>query len=271
MVNVIAVQVKSKKVSNHLIRRVADSCANVQPDNLNIGEPFVRVNSNLIIGLTYYNSAVKLTENGLLLGNVFEDSEDCWDKIGAFPDGSYGVFRWDNNYIEILSDIGATRTIWYYSDINYFIASTSQRMIISFLGSYHVNQDVIPWMMSTGTIGPFMSWDKRINCLSPNQKLLFDRQNNEIELQSEQFEYQIISDTKKKTKERLRNAIKTSFKQINIDVSNYYLTLSGGYDSRAILLNIENKEILHTITWGKKGNEDIQLTDASVAKQLSDY
>src|SRR5699024_7391736 len=130
--------------------------------------------------------------------------------------------------------IGATRTIWYYSDDNYFIASTSQRMIITFLGNFKPNVDVVPWMMSTGTIGPYISWDTRIQCLLPNQKLSFNKQNNKIELNREQFEYNIIYKSKEKAKKDLKNAIDISFKEINID-NNYFLTLSGGYDSRAIL------------------------------------
>src|SRR5699024_8414741 len=132
MANAIIGQLKNENVCEYTIDLVARACVNVQPDNLKIGEPFIKVNHNCVIGLTYNDCAVKVTDNGLLLGNVFKDYEQKWDRMDVSPDGSYGIFRWNNEYIEILSDIGATRTIWYYSDDNYFIASTSQRMIITF-------------------------------------------------------------------------------------------------------------------------------------------
>ena len=100
------------------------------------------------------------------------------------PDGTYAIVRVDNHRIELLSDYTGMRTIWHYHDKEYFIASTSQRMIISFLGNLKLNNDAVRWMLSSGTLGPENSWDKRIKPIQGNTIVSLDRKNWEINCQS---------------------------------------------------------------------------------------
>ena len=46
-----------------------------------------------------------------------------------------------------MSDILASRTIWYAMDENMLIASTSQRAIISFLGEFRLNRSAVAWSL----------------------------------------------------------------------------------------------------------------------------
>ena len=89
-----------------------------------------------------------------------------WNEIGcSAPDGNYCIIRSEPNVVELLSDYQATNSIWYYYDQKIFLASNSQRAIITILGDYKPNRETILWMLSSGTLGPYLSWDKRLKSM----------------------------------------------------------------------------------------------------------
>lgn len=272
MANAIIININNEeKIIDETVKKVENACYNVIPDHMKHEKPYIKINGSVIAGLTYLNNAVNITENGILLGNVFKEFVDTWDNISCDPDGSFAIFRWNKQYVELLSDVVGTRTIWYYFDDDFFIASTSQRMIVSFLGNYEANIDVIPWMMSTGTLGPYLSWDKRIKFLYPDAKLIFRKQNCKIEVVKNKCVFQMEQGSKGYFKKKLDDSINKAFSSLKFNSDRHYLPLSGGYDSRAILLYFNNKSSFKTITWGEKGSENLKYTDASIAKLLASY
>ena len=88
---------------------------------------------------------------------------------------SYALFRRDENTVELVSDIVSSRTIWYVQTEKCITASTSQRAIVFFLQDFKPNKAVFSWMLSSGTVGPGLSWDSRIQCLSGNSLLFLGR------------------------------------------------------------------------------------------------
>lgn len=271
MANAIIVCLKKKRNNiDDIKEKVNLACENVIPDNLN-DIPYIKVNKDVVVGLTYSNSTINLTENGLLLGTILEEYKFKWDRLNTAPDGSFAIFRWDNDYIELLSDVTASRTIWYLSNDEYFIASTSQRMIITFIGSYCPNYETFPWIMSTGALGPLMSWDKRISCVPPNTKIIFNKSLNEVIRKEEKINFKALNLSSIQFEEKLNKKIEDTFNQSSYENGKYYLPLSGGYDSRAILIFLKNKNKINTITWGMKGDQNKYLTDAEIAKELSEY
>ena len=104
------------------------------------------------------------------------DSGQPWHEPGSsIPDGSFLIVRWNADRLEILSDVVATRTAWWVLTEDLLIASSSQRAIVRLLGSFEFNRDVIPWMLSCGTLGPLGGWDTRLNRLGPDARLVLDR------------------------------------------------------------------------------------------------
>src|SRR5690606_17398986 len=149
-------------------------------------------------------------------------------------DGSYAIFRENEYKIELLTDSVASRTIWYYEDKEVFVASNSQLAIIYFLKNFESNRDVIPWMLSTGSLGPFLSWDKRIKALKPQSKLVFDKKKwgYTIQEQKIKFDDSVNKDVQSKVLEQeLESRIDLSIQSLSID-DKIALPLSGGYDSR---------------------------------------
>ena len=56
--------------------------------------------------------------------------------MAGIPDGSYALFRSDENKVELITDVVGSRTIWYVRTEDAFIASTSQRAIIFFSSGF---------------------------------------------------------------------------------------------------------------------------------------
>ena len=71
------------------------------------------------------------------LGLLLENWIPNWSEVSnSKPEGAYAIFRSNKNYIQLVSDTLGQRTIWYVLTDSTFIASTSQRVIISYLNRH---------------------------------------------------------------------------------------------------------------------------------------
>lgn len=212
---------------------------------------------------------------GVLLGFLYEKHSVHWDEPRKiYPDGNYALFRANEDEIEVVSDCAATRTIWYYHDDELFIASTSQRAIIMFLESFSFDERVIPWLLSTGSLGPTFSWDRRIKRLQADTSLSIDRKGWNISLNQNPITFNEVNRRTEAHKEVLTNAITKTVEFIeNIDFDQWVLPLSGGYDSRGILCFIKDgigtPDNLKAVTWGLEESLSEDGNDAKVAKDLA--
>ncbi len=162
--------------------------------------------------------------------------------MAGIPDGSYALFRSDENKVELITDIVGSRTIWYVQTEDAFIASTSQRAIVFFLQDFQPNEEAFSWMLSSGTLGPGLSWDKRIHSLEGNARLILDRSSWETEIKKEKVIYEPVDLPDEEHEIRLKKAMEETFDNLSIDFSKWILPLSGGFDSRAILLMLKNRQ-----------------------------
>ena len=248
-------------------------CDKLAPDNIIPNEPLIKLKESIAFGIMNPNSTLNIVGNSLLLGHLIGDTKDWHVPRSEFPDGSYAIFRDNNNYFEALSDPVASRTIWYYMDENVFVASTSQRAIIMFIGSFEFEERTIPWMLSTGTLGPTFSWDKRVNRLPGDSSIILDKKEWSITRKSNPIEFKCTEGTSEKHESRLREALASTFKTLKLDYSSWILPLSGGYDSRGILLFlIQNQNIvrkLRTITWDLKSSVSTITSDLYIARKVA--
>ena len=58
-----------------------------------------------------------------------------------------------------------------------------------FLGNFDFDKRTIPWMLSTGTLGPFYSWDKRISLLPPDSSITLNKNNWSLNFHQEKPEF----------------------------------------------------------------------------------
>jgi hypothetical protein len=206
---------------------------------------------------------------------TFYDGGANWSKTrSGNPDGSFALFRSDADWGEVISDPAASRTIWYYQDDEQFIAATSQRAIVLFLGSFEFDPRVIPWVFSTGTLGPLHSWDARIHRLAPGASIALDRRHWTLSLEQRPVRFSVQQRSRDEFKQELRTAVAQTIKSFGeTSLEDWSLPLSGGYDSRAILCFLGQGEAarhkLRTITWGLEESLSDHGNDAYVAQALA--
>lgn len=190
-------------------------CAALTPDNLiSPLQHRISVSDQIAFAITNHHFLFQELDESLLLGSIF-DQQNSWHKPKTeFPDGSYAIFRNDEDFIEIVSDFAASRTIWYYFDENIFITSTSQRAIILFLRDFKFDSRVIPWMLSTGTLGPELSWDTRIRRIPPDASVILDKTNWAISLHQNEVIFLPQSISSVEQKQLLTNAIRKSIESL---------------------------------------------------------
>ncbi|MCH7396510.1 asparagine synthase-related protein [Belliella sp. DSM 107340] len=188
-----------------------------------------------------------------------------WKKMGIVPDGNYFIFRKESENLELLSDSTGSRTIWYFSNDEFFAFSSSQFSVIKFLGNFEFNEKVVPWMLSSGTLGPNNSWDKRINFLNRNSLLKYNFDNNNIEIKN--IEKQYYSDNTKLPS--IESCFKCSFDQVTIESNCTGHLLSGGIESRILLHFIAIPNQLRCYTWTFKEFLKQKDSDVNVAIRLT--
>ena len=254
-------------------KRLQDICKNLAPDNITQHEPKIVINKNIAYGVMNPSSSILESCNSILIGQLFEKNVKWADPSQKFIDGSYALFRDGKEFFEIASDPAGSRTIWYYMNKDIFVSSTSQRAITMFIGSFEFDERVIPWMLSTGSLGPSLSLDKRIEQVPPDSSVILNKKEWSISKKSFPIEFNLLEQSENQHEQLLREALENTFDSLNIDFSSWVLPLSGGYDSRGILCLLRNtsKNIdrLKTITWGLESSLHVKKNDAYVAKELA--
>lgn len=239
------------------------------PDNIKPNPPIILKNQGIWIGVI--NPTTKFLTHGtsICIGSPIFIPDDWWKPGGKDPDGTYALFRSDQNFVEIGSDVVASRTIWYCLTDKFLIASSSQRAIVSFLGDFQVNKLAFPYMLASGVLGPNYSWDERIHYIESDEHLKLNRRTWQIFRNQVDFELQPVNRSRNEHKTLLKTALKRVFEDIDFDSNKWLLTLSGGLDSRGILAMLENKKEIKCVTWGPKSSLADPHSDAAIAEKVA--
>lgn len=246
-------------------------CRRNEPDNINANTPLINCNGSIAYGIINPVSTIRKTKHSLMLGMPF-DSHDEWMELKSDPpDGSYALFRADEMYVEVASDPAGSRTIWTYSDEDLFVASTSQRALVMLLGEFQFNTEVVPWILSSGSLGPVHGWDRRFRRVPPDTILTLHRQTWNLERKSRPVTFGSARRSIDGHKQALRESIDSTIRNLKLKGGNWQLPLSGGYDSRGLLLFLlEKNRTIQTLTYGLKKNISKPGNDVSVAFEVAD-
>ncbi|SDT86315.1 asparagine synthase-related protein [Desulfobacula phenolica] len=255
--------------------RLLKICKELEPENIASKiHHKASVNDHIAFAIMNYTTSLIKKGNSVLLGCLYDQCESWDEPLTDFMDGSYALFRDNEDCLEVVTDAVASRTIWYYFDENCFVASTSQRAILMFIGSFHFDERVIPWLLSTGSLGPELSWDKRLKRLPADSSVLLEKKKWSISMKQAPINFAEYSRSDNEHKKKMEDAIDKTmecFKHMNFE--KWALPLSGGYDSRAILCFLVNKgyvpENFTTITWGLEQSIKEKKNDAKVAKDIA--
>ncbi|MDT7830213.1 asparagine synthase-related protein [Pricia sp. S334] len=263
----------SNEVDQRSYSKLAQISKTLEPDNIDPNPPKIYQGHRTLYSIVNPVGTITTKDESILLGHCVCQN-NWYSPLNPVEDGSYALIRSDQEMTEVVADSVGSRALWYFKNKEIFIVATSQRAIILFLESFEFNEKIIPWMLSTGTLGPDFSWDKRITKLKPDSRIIVYKEDWKLEEKNNEI---VISESKRSYKEhkkKLYNAIQTSFKNFAFDLEKWVLPLSGGHDSRAILYLInnalQNPGKIRSITWGLAQSIHQKGNDAFVAKKVAE-
>ncbi len=257
--------------------RLKAICAAPKPNNVRTDmRPRMHCDGNIAYACTDASAAFHERGDSALIGALYEADAVPWHVPGAeLPDGSYALFRSSPETVEAATDPAGSRTVWYYMDDHVFVASTSQRAIVMFIGSFEFDLRATPWVFSTGSLGPERSWDRRIARLQPASSVILDRTTWRL-TQGAHTPVAFAARDASRTAhaEAIRAAMDQTFDAMrNLEWSQWVLPLSGGYDSRSILCLLNERVGIppefRAITWGLAASLNQPGNDAKVAREVA--
>ena len=255
-------------------QRVRQVCKRLEPDNIVPRPARVVRHGNNIYGVVNPSPSMLERDGSVVIGHLLGDASRRESALShGHPDGSYALFRDRVDRLEVISDPAGSRTIWYYRDEETFIASTSQRAIVAFIGSFQFNEQVVPWVLSTGSLGPSLSWDKRIEMLPPDSSVVLNKKDWSVSRKSTPIEFTPLDQPDEQHERMLSEALEETFASFDVDFTQWVLALSGGYDSRSILYLMRDAgrsiDQMRTVTWGLSSRRTREGNDGAVAKELA--
>jgi hypothetical protein len=243
----------------------------ISPDQFEPHPPDCMVSKGVQAGILNPIEGNYRSPGGIGVG-YFADSAQDWNQVGATPpEGSYALMRWNEAQVELVTDTVGSRTIWYFQTDECFAASTSQRALIALLGDFQINPTAILWMLSSGSLGPGQSWDMRLAQVTPDTCLVLDRQTWQIRTRQNAIRFEALNCSEGEHYQHLEQALHAVFAGFHPDPSRWLGLLSGGVDSRAIVLELAQKNQYQFITWGLQAAQNQSESDAGVADQLAKY
>lgn len=263
-----------KSISPSDIKKIEKVCNLLAPDHLANSLPLIFSSEKIVYGVVNPISTILTKDTSVLLGALYEKKDDWFVPGKESPDGNYAIFRANNKILEVKTDSLSTRSIWYFFDSDIFIASTSQRAIIQFLGNFIFNEQIVPWVISTGSLGPLHNWDTRIKKIPADGAVVLDRDKWNIRTISNPVKFSLQEFSDKQQEKLLEEKFEEVFSSLNIDWKRWAITLSGGYDSRAILLLFKKygntlRQKIQTLTWGEKNSLWDKESDGFIAAKLA--
>jgi hypothetical protein len=265
MAKIIFACVRNSDYAAVVKSRVESAVHKLVPDNIPDARCKVVDLGDIIYGISTYSARIPETRNAVCLGMVTNPAEKWWKPMSPHPEGSYAIFRADEDHVEALTDIACSRAVWYYKDDFVFVAGTSQRAVISVAGKFEFDRRNIPWMLSSGTQAPSLSWSRNVHFVEPDGAVLLNRKTWEITSRAAKPQYDIADKSDEEHQQQFKELLFDSFRELDVDLSKWILPISGGYDSRGIacFLKETGKDIsrLNSVTWGMKASQDMRNSD----------
>jgi hypothetical protein len=241
----------------------------LSPDNAVPRPPLVLEDGGLSVVVVNPCPGMPQTSQGVCLGALHTPHAGWAIAGGPAPDGTYAICRWDDRRLELLADLAASRTLWWCMTDELFVASTSQRALVCRLGGFELNDLAVSWLVASGSTGP-NAWDARLRPLPPGAALTLDRGNWTASTQTRVLPRDATELSDDEHVERLRASIVSACATLDVDLGTWLLPLSGGRDSRSLLLGLlVAGRRPRCVTWGLSRTLADHEGDAAIATRLA--
>jgi hypothetical protein len=137
-------------------KRIESIIHKLVPDNIPAAKCKVVTNGKIIYGISTYTGILAESSDSVCMGMVQSSQGNWWKPMTEHPDGNYGIFRADEEYVEAITDFACTRAIWYYKDDRVFIAGTSQRAVLNVAGKFELDRRNIHGCFPVGRLHLFI-------------------------------------------------------------------------------------------------------------------
>src|SRR5687767_5994050 len=88
----------------------------LNPDNIQPNPTQKYFQNGIAYGIINPMDSIAKKGGSVVMGKLFGDQENWNLPKQVHPDGSFALFRQDHDYVELVSDVVASRTIWYFQD-----------------------------------------------------------------------------------------------------------------------------------------------------------
>ncbi len=248
------------------VRRCAELIA---PDNIRVRPALLWEKDGVIAAAVNPGPSTLVRDGSVAVGHLY-DHERWWEPGYAVPDGAYALCRVAERRIELVTDLYASRTLWYVLTDGLFAASSSQRALVALLGGFELNDEAVSWMLSSGYLPPGAGWDLRLKRVPPSCRLTLDRRRWTLDQASHAIPISPAKGTEEEHVDRLRDAVLDACARLEVPWATWRLALSGGMDSRSIVSGLVRAGKRPTcITWGRKAARRDAKNDAAVGELVA--
>lgn len=270
MAGLVLVVTRERAAARPVARRLHRLAARLVPDNTTPAPPDIREEDGLARLVVNPVAGVAVRPEGVCLGALFDG--EGWATVGASsPEGTYALVRHDARVVELLTDAFATRTIWYVHRPEVFLASTSQRALVALLGRFEPCPEAATWMAAAGNLGPETAWDARLRRVPGAARLRLDRETWQLTTSRAELAYEPRSLSPDEHLARLQAAVFDVCARLDVERVPSALTLSGGYDSRSLLVGLARAgKSVRCVTWGLAASASRPGNDAVIARRLAE-
>lgn len=247
-------------------------CKKMEPDNLKAAAPYVYEDGLTTACIFNPSESSKKDKASFCLGSpMVRNYQGDIFKIGApLPDGSLALFRNDDRYVEVFTDYAASRTIWYLQTDDFFVVSSSQRLMAASIGSLEPNERATAWSLAAGILGPGVAWDKRFQYLTQNCSVLFDKQAWQVRItRGEPLSIRPRPQEFDSARDELQRQVKRANDELDIQGDQWTIALSGGMDSRSLIYHLKDRKGINAVTWSTESSHGDKRSDAHLAEEIA--
>lgn len=250
--------------------RIVRACRRLVPDHLAPAAPRLVSRPGLALAVVGPAADLPAHDASLCLGRTFGAPERWWLPGAPLPEGSFALVRSDAARVEVATDAVASRSVFVAATDRLFVASTSQRAIVAVLGGFRLSPVAVSWMLSSGTLGPGGSWDARVRRLGADERVVLDRAAWKVTSERRPIAFEASGVGEAVHAARLREAVLSTVDELVLPAG-WCLPLSGGYDSRLLLLRLARRHPIPCVTWGTAAALADPASDAHVAARLAEH